>query len=50
MVNILHSDKKINYKNKREIKLTQKDIENFYKWKQICKECLQKRSRNSKQV
>ena len=36
MVNILYSDKPIIYKNKKEIKLNQSDIENFYKWKQIC--------------
>ena len=36
IINILHSDKPIIYKNKKEIKVTQKDIDNFYKWKQIC--------------
>lgn len=42
MVNILHTDKKINYKNKREIKLSKKDIEIFYKWKKICIESYKK--------
>ena len=36
MVNILHSDKPIIYKNKKEIKLSQNDINNFHKWKQFC--------------
>jgi DNA replicative helicase MCM subunit Mcm2 (Cdc46/Mcm family) len=36
MVNVLHSDKPIIYKNRKEIKLTQKDIDDFYRWKKIC--------------
>ena len=36
MVNVLHSDKPIIYKNKKEIKITAKDIETFYRWKKIC--------------
>ena len=36
MVNVLHSDKTIIYKNKKEIKITTKDIETFYRWKKIC--------------
>ncbi len=36
MVNVLVSDKPIIYKNRKEIKITQKDIDNFYRWKKIC--------------
>lgn len=36
LVNTLHSDKPIVYRNKKEIKITQKDIDNFYRWKTIC--------------
>ena len=36
MVNVLHSDKSIIYKNRKEIKNTQKDVEIFNKWKRIC--------------
>ena len=36
MVNIFHSYKPIIYKNKKEIKLSQNDIKNFHRWKQIC--------------
>ena len=42
MVNILHSDKPIIYKNRKEIKITEKDIDNFYKWKQICRQANKK--------
>ena len=35
LVNILYSDQTIIYKHKKEIKVTQKDVDNFYKWKQI---------------
>lgn len=36
MVNILHSNKPIIYKNRKETKITQRDIENIHRWKKIC--------------
>jgi replicative DNA helicase Mcm len=42
MVNILHSDKAIIYKNKKEIKLSRNDIKNFHKYKQICQQANKK--------
>jgi DNA replicative helicase MCM subunit Mcm2 (Cdc46/Mcm family) len=42
MLNVLHSDKPIIYKNRKEIKNTQKDIDNIYRWKKICNETYKK--------
>ena len=42
MVNILHVNKSIIYKNRKDIKITQKNIDNFYKWKQICQDANKK--------
>ena len=36
LVNVLHSDKPIIYKNRKENKLTQKDVDIYYRWKKIC--------------
>lgn len=42
MLNVLHSYKPIIYKNKKENKLTQKDIDNIYRWKKICNDVYKK--------
>ena len=44
MLNVLHSYKSIIYKNKKENKVTQQDIDIFYKWKKICIETYKKES------
>ena len=42
MLNILHSYKPIIYKNKKENKPTQNDINNIYRWKKICDDAYKK--------
>jgi DNA replicative helicase MCM subunit Mcm2 (Cdc46/Mcm family) len=44
MLNVLHSFKPIIYKNKKENKVTQQDIDNFYRWKKVCIEAYKKES------
>ena len=42
MANVLHSAKPIIYKNRKEIKTTQRDIDNFYRLKRICQDAYKK--------
>ncbi len=42
IVNVLHSNKLIIYKNRKEINNTQTDIEIFHKWKKVCVDAYRK--------
>jgi len=42
MTNVLHSNKRIIYKNRKKIDIFEKDVKIFYNWKRICQDAYKK--------